>query len=68
MVELRKLKKGDYFIRKELKEGSEVRASQVWVKGDYIPSEHKFSCYKWDDVNHESFLKGSKEVFVEFCF
>lgn len=68
MIKLKQLKKGDLFLRKEPKDDQNVSASSVWVRGDYVPSERKYSCYKWDDVNHESFLKGDKLVFVEFCF
>lgn len=68
MIKLKQLKKGDLFLRKEPKDDQNVRASSVWVRGDYVPSERKYSCYKWDDVNHESFLKGDKLVFVEFYF
>lgn len=59
---IKNLKKGDYFKL------SDSDTSPVWIRGEYIRSEKKYSCYKFDDVNHESFFKGSREVFIEFEF
>ena len=68
MIELKKLKKGELFLKKEPAEGAIVRSSAVWVKGDYIPEEHKFSCCKWNDMNHEHLYKGSILVCDDFEF
>ena len=68
MIELKKLKKGELFLKKEPADGAIVRSSAVWVKGDYIPEERKFSCCKWDDMNHEHLYKGSILVCDEFEF
>ena len=59
---LSKLKKGEYF---RLKDSDKA---PVWVRGEYVRSERKYSTYKYDDTNHEKFLKGSKIVFVNFTF
>ena len=36
-----------------------------WVKGYYERKTKKYECYKYDDVNHEQFLKGTREVFTD---
>lgn len=58
---VKELKKGDYFKRN-------ANSKSVLVKGDYIRSEKKYSCYYFDDVNKEIFLKGDKEIFIDFEF
>ena len=59
-VPLSGVKRGDYFRR--TKNGPE------WVRGEYCAAEKKFSVRKFDDINHESFLKGSVLVWVDFEF
>lgn len=59
---IRKLKKGEFF-RLEYSD-----TAPVWIRGEYVPSEKKFSTYKYDDVNHERLCKGETEVFVDFTF
>ena len=57
-----KLKKGEFFKL------SESDTAPVWIKGDYVRSEKKYSCKKFDDINHENWFKGTKEVFIDFEF
>lgn len=57
-----KIKKGEFFKL------SNSETSPVWVRGDYVRSEKKFSCTKFDDINHENFFKGDKEAFIDFEF
>ena len=57
-----KLKKGEYFKL------SESETAPVWKRGEYERSVKKYSCTKFDDINHENFFKGSKEVFIDFEF
>lgn len=57
-----KLKKGEFFKL------SESDTAPVWIRGEYVRSEKRYSCYKFDDVNHENWFKGSKEVFIDFEF
>ena len=54
---LKELKKGDLFTMRE-------NSSTVWVRDIYIPSEKKFSCHKWEDINHELLMKGNRTVFA----
>ena len=60
-MKLKNLKKGDYFLRKP-------GTSTVLVRGSYCRELKKYSCYYFDDVNHEIFLKGETSVFVDFEF
>ena len=59
---IRKLKKGEFFRLKD----SDM--APVWIRGEYVPSEKKFSTHKYDDVNHERLCKGETEVYVGFTF
>lgn len=56
------LKKGEFFRLKD------SDTAPVWVRGEYVPSEKKFSTYKYEDVNHERLCKGKTEVYVGFTF
>lgn len=60
--ELKELKKGDFF---KLKDSD---TTTVYVRGEYDRSTKTYSCFKFEDVNDERFLKGSKNVFVGFTF
>ena len=61
-VAIKDLKKGEYFKLHD------SESSPVWVRGDYVRSDKKFSCYKFDDVNHERFFFGSSKVYNNFEF
>ena len=66
---VRDLKRGEYFCIREYDDSTvEVKSSAVWVRGDYVPSLKKFSCYRFDDVNDERFFKGDKKVFNDIYF
>lgn len=60
-VNLNTVKIGDYI---KLSESSTV----VWVRGEYDRSSKKYSIYKFDDINHESFKSGNRAVFIGFDF
>ena len=64
-VQLKDIKKGDWFTLKEI---AEPKESQVYIKGDYDKASKTFSVCKYSDTNSERFLKGTKEVFTEFTF
>ncbi len=40
----------------------------VWVRGDYDRSDNKYSAYKYEDTNKESFFNGTRKVWVGFYF
>ena len=57
-VKIRDLKEGQLF---KLKDSD---SSPTWIRGEYDRSQKKYRTYKWDDVNHERFLKGDAQVFI----
>lgn len=59
---IRELKRGDFFRLRN------SDTSSVWVRGDYDPALRKYSTHKFDDINHERFMKGKTFVFVGFTF
>lgn len=59
---IREIKRGE-FIR--LKDNE---LAPVWVRGGYDRSSKCYSIFKFEDVNHEIFVKGKREVFTEFEF
>lgn len=62
---IKDIKKGDYFTLKEI---SEPKESQVYIKGEYDKSSKTYSCCKFNDMNEERFYKGNKIIFAEFIF
>ena len=60
MQTIKDLKQGEYFQYKE--------GGPVWVRGEYCRELKKYSVYKFDDVNHESFKLGSFPVITDFEF
>lgn len=68
MIAIKKLMKGELFLKKELPEGTEPTAMQVWVRGDYVRSEKRYECYRYGDVNDFCYLKGDKLVSIDFVF
>lgn len=59
---IRELSRGEYFRLKD------SETSPVWIRGEYVPSEKKYSIYKYEDVNHERLFKGSTLVYVGFTY
>lgn len=58
---------------KELANGEFFRLTDsetapVWVRVSYDRSSKKYYCYKFDDVFHKNFFKGTRVVFVDFEF
>ena len=66
-MQVKELKKGDYFTRKSLEEKS-AKPSQVYIRGDFDQSEKKYLCQKWDDISKSIMLKGDTEVYQDFIF
>jgi len=64
-MKLKDLKQGDYFILKDI---SEPKESQVYIRGEYDRSSKKYLCGKFIDVGASRLLKGDTEVYVEFTF
>lgn len=57
-IELRKLGRGDLFRLA----GNED--APVWVRDEYDRSERKYICYKWDDVNHWTYMRSVRAVYA----
>lgn len=55
-VKISELKRGDLFRM------SESESAPLWVRGEYDKGSRKYSTYKYDDVCHERFMKGGREV------
>ena len=36
----------------------------VWVRDEYDRSERKYLCYKWDDVNHWTYMRSARGVYA----
>lgn len=61
-VKLNKLKLGDYFKL------NPTETAPVWVRGEYDRMCKRYDCYRFDDVNHENFMKGDRNVYIDFEF
>lgn len=61
-VKLNKLKQGDYFKL------NPTETAPVWVRGEYDRFGKRYSCHHFDDVNHESLMKGDRNVYIDFEF
>lgn len=64
-MKIRELKAGEYFTIKQV---SEPKANQVWIRGEYDRSTRTYSAINFDDVNRERYFKGDKEVYTDFVF
>ena len=66
LIELRKVKRGDYFKLA-------ADSNPVFVRGEYVRGKRgfwppTFSCSYFDDVNRERFLRPDRMVEVGFTF
>lgn len=57
-IELRKLGRGGLFRL------SGNDDAPVWVRDEYDRSERKYLCYKWDDVNHWTYMRSVRAVYA----
>ena len=64
-MKISELKKGDFFTKKPTENPTD---SQVWIRGDYVRSEKKYECQRFDDISAFCYLPGNKEVFTGFTF
>ena len=56
------LKKGDFFRRNGHPDGP------VWIRDEYDRVERKYLVYRFDDINHWSYMKGSTKVLTGFTW
>ena len=59
---IKDLPRGEYFRLQD------SDTAPVWVRGEYIRQEKKYSTHRFDDVNHERLLPGTMQVYVDFTF
>ena len=61
-TQVNKVNQGTYFKVRP------TETAPVWVRGEYDKASKTYSCYKYDDTNHEKFLKGNREIYINFTF
>ena len=64
-MKLKDLKKGDWFT---LKNFSEPKDNQVWIKNEYNRSSKKYICIRYSDISDLKEVSGDKEVYTNFTF
>ena len=64
MITLKNVGKGEMFTLKNCSDLLDIPESLIWVKGDYDRSSKTYSCHKWEDVNHEKFIKATRKVYA----
>lgn len=64
-MKLKDLKKGDWFT---LKNFSEPKDNQVWIKNEYNRSSKKYLCIRCSDISDSKEVSGDKEVYTNFTF
>lgn len=57
-----KVNQGTYFKLKP------TDTAPVWVRDHYYKSSKTYACHKYDDSNHEKFLKGTRKIYIDFTF
>ncbi|MBQ8120825.1 MAG: hypothetical protein IJ172_08625 [Ruminococcus sp.] len=67
-IKVKELKKGEFFTLKDVTGSTFIPHSVVWVRGEYDRSSKKYECYKYDDVNHFSYLRAERVVYTDFVF
>ena len=64
-MKLKDLKKGDWFT---LKNFSEPKDNQVWIKNEDNRSSKKYLCIRYSDISDSKEVSGDKEVYTNFTF
>lgn len=59
---IKDLPRGEYFRLQD------SDTAPVWVRGEYIRQEKKYSTHRFDDVNHERLLPGTKQGIRRLSF
>ena len=61
-TQLNKVKQGTYFKL------SPTETAPIWVKDHYTRASNSYACHKYDDVNHETFFRGTRKIYIDFTF
>ena len=40
----------------------------VWVRDHFDRATQTYACHKYEDSNHETFLKGNRDIYINFTF
>lgn len=40
----------------------------VWVRDHFDRATQTYACHKYEDSNHETFLKGNRDIYIDFTF
>ena len=59
-TQVNKVNQGTYFKLKP------TDTAPVWVRDHYDKSSKTYACHKYDDSNHEKFLKGKRKIYIDF--
>ena len=70
-VLLKQVKKGEFFTltdKVKYDEDGEVLSRYVYVRDAYDREDKKYEVYKFDDVCNYRYMKGTRIVWIDFCF
>lgn len=59
---IKNIKNGDFFKL------SDKPNAKIYIRGEYVKSEKKYSCIDYFDMNNERFMNGNKIVITDFIF
>ena len=62
---VKQLKKGKFFTRRPIENPTE---KQVFIRGEYDRAAKKYERTRFDDISSAVYLRGDKEIFVDFTF
>lgn len=63
---IKELKNGEFFTLKDYGEYPDEK--RVYIRCEYDRASKKYSCIKFEDINAETFKKGSTVVYTDFTF
>lgn len=70
-VLLKNVRRDEYFTltdKVKCNEDGEVLSKYVYIRSDYDREIKKYEVYKFDDMNDNRFMKGTRIVWIDFAF
>ena len=64
-VKINQVKQGDFFTLRDYSHLEEIPLNVVWVRNHYDRATKSFSASKAEDMNHETFLKSGRLVWID---
>ena len=61
-TKVNKINQGTYFKLKP------TDTAPVWVRDHFDRATQTYACHKYEDSNHETFLKGNRDIYIDFTF